>query len=136
MTKQGRMAGAQKQELVDAIAEKAGITKGNARAAIKAVQDSILELLEKRGKIQLAKFGVFSMRETAARTGRNPATGEPIAIPAGYRIGFKVSKSWKVGMMVRKQAREQKAAKAAAGASRTTTQAKAKPAARKNWKKR
>ncbi len=139
MTKQAGAAGAQKQELVDAVAEKAGITKGNARAAIKAVQDSILELLEKRGRIQLAKFGIFAMKKTAARMGRNPATGEPIAIPAGYRIGFKVSKSWKDGMMVRKQAREQKAAKAAAGASRTdkpATQAKAKPAARKNWQKR
>ncbi len=132
MTKQAEAAETQKQELVDAVAEKAGITKGNARVAIRAVRDSVMELLEKSGKVQLAKFGVFSIRETAARTGRNPATGEPIAIPAGYRIGFKASKSWKGSIMARKQ----KAAKATAGAShKPATQAKAKPAAGKHGKK-
>ena len=129
MTKQGRMVGARKQELVDAVAEKAGITKANAQTAIKSVQDSLLDLLEQSGRIQLAKFGVFSMKKTAARTGRNPATGQPITIPAGYRIGFKVSKTWKDSMMLRKRSQEQKAAKPAA-------KAKAKPAAGKNWKKR
>ena len=129
MTKQGRMVGARKQELVDAVAEKAGITKANAQTAIKSVQDSLLDLLEQSGRIQLAKFGVFSMKKTAARTGRNPATGQPITIPAGYRIGFKVSKTWKDSMMLRKRSQEQKAAKPAA-------KAKAKPATGKNWKKR
>ena len=129
MTKQGRMAGARKQELVDAVAEKAGITKANAQTAIKSVQDSLLDLLEQSGWIQLAKFGIFKMTRTKARQGRNPATGQPITIPAGYRIGFKVSKTWKDSMMLRKRSQEQKAAKPAA-------KAKAKPAAGKNWKKR
>ena len=129
MTKQGRMVGARKQELVDAVAEKAGITKANAQTAIKSVQDSLLDLLEQSGRIQLAKFGIFTMKKTAARMGRNPATGQPIKIPAGYRIGFKVSKTWKDSMMLRKRSQEQKAAKPAA-------KAKAKPAAGKNWKKR
>ena len=129
MTKQGRMVGARKQELVDAVAEKAGITKANAQTAIKSVQDSLLDLLEQSGRIQLAKFGIFKMTRTKARHGRNPATGQPITIPAGYRIGFKVSKTWKDSMMLRKRSQEQKTAKPAA-------KAKAKPAARKNWKKR
>ncbi len=129
MTKKGRFAGARKQELVDSVAEKAGITKENAKMAIKSVQDSLLDLLEQSGRIQLAKFGIFAMKKTAARMGRNPATGQPIKIPAGYRIGFKVSKTWKDSMMLRKRAQEEKAAKPAA-------KAKAKPAAGKNWKKR
>ena len=129
MTKKGRFAGARKQELVDSVAEKAGITKENAKMAIKSVQDSLLDLLEQSGRIQLAKFGIFAMKKTAARMGRNPATGQPIKIPAGYRIGFKVSKTWKDSMMLRKRSQEQKAAKPAA-------KAKAKPAAGKNWKKR
>ena len=129
MTKKGRFAGARKQELIDAVAEKAGITKENAKTAIKSVQDSLLDLLEQSGRIQLAKFGIFAMKKTAARMGRNPATGQPIKIPAGYRIGFKVSKTWKDSMMLRKRSQEQKAAKPAA-------KAKAKPAAGKNWKKR
>jgi hypothetical protein len=79
------------------------------------------------------------MKKTAARMGRNPATGQPIKIPAGYRIGFKVSKTWKDSMMLRKRAQEEKAAKPAVTDARATSPAaksKAKPAARKNWKKR
>jgi len=79
------------------------------------------------------------MKKTAARMGRNPATGQPIKIPAGYRIGFKVSKTWKDSMMLRKRAQEEKAAKPAvtdARATRPAAKSKAKPAARKNWKKR
>ncbi len=139
MTKKGRFAGARKQELVDAVAEKAGITKENAKMAIKSVQDSLLDLLEQSGRIQLAKFGIFAMKKNAARMGRNPATGQPIKIPAGYRIGFKVSKTWKDSMMLRKRAQEEKAAKPAVTDARATSPAaksKAKPAARKNWKKR
>ena len=139
MTKKGRFAGARKQELIDAVAEKAGITKENAKTAIKSVQDSLLDLLEQSGRIQLAKFGIFKMTRTKARQGRNPATGQPITIPAGYRIGFKVSKTWKDSMMLRKRAQEQKAAKPAATdtrAAKPAAKAKAKPAAGKNWKKR
>ena len=139
MTKQGRMVGARKQELVDAVAEKAGITKANAQTAIKSVQDSLLDLLEQSGRIQLAKFGIFKMTRTKARQGRNPATGQPITIPAGYRIGFKVSKTWKDSMMLRKRAQEEKAAKPAATEARATRPAaksKAKSTARKSWKKR
>ncbi len=139
MTKKGRFAGARKQELVDSVAEKAGITKENAKMAIKSVQDSLLDLLEQSGRIQLAKFGIFAMKKTAARMGRNPATGQPIKIPAGYRIGFKVSKTWKDSMMLRKRAQEEKAAKPSttdARATRPAAKSKAKPAARKNWKKR
>jgi nucleoid DNA-binding protein len=133
------MVGAKKQELVDAVAEKAGITKENAQTAIKSVQDGILDLLERSGRMQLAKFGIFKMSKTKARQGRNPATGQPIAIPAGYRIGFKVSKTWKDSMMLRKRAQDQKTAKAGAQNAKATkpaAKAPAKPAAKKNWKKR
>ena len=139
MTKKGRFAGARKQELVDSVAEKAGITKENAKVAIKSVQDSLLDLLEQSGRIQLAKFGIFTMKKTAARMGRNPATGQPIKIPAGYRIGFKVSKTWKDSMMLRKRAQEEKAAKPTASdarAAKPAAKGKARPAAGKNWKKR
>ena len=58
---------------------------------------------------------------------------------SGYRIGFKVSKTWKDSMMLRKRAQEEKAAKPSttdARATRPAAKSKAKPAARKNWKKR
>jgi len=139
MTKKGRFVGARKQDLVDAVAAKADITKENAQMAIKAVQDSLLDLLEQSGRIQLAKFGIFKMARTKARMGRNPATGQPLKIPAGYRIGFKVSKTWKDGMMLRKRAQEEKAAKPVVTDARVTkpaAKAAAKQAAKKNWKKR
>ena len=139
MTKKGRFVGARKQELVDAVAAKADITKENAQTAIKAVQDSLLDLLERNGKMQLAKFGIFKMTKTKARQGRNPATGQPLKIPAGYRIGFKVSKTWKDSMMLRKRAQEEKTAKPVATDARATkpaAKASTKPAAKKNWKKR
>jgi len=131
--------GARKQELVDSVAEKAGITKENAKTVIKSVQDSLLDLLEQSGRMQLAKFGIFKMVRTKARMGRNPATGQPLKIPAGYRIGFKVSKTWKDSMMLRKRAQEEKVAKPSVTDARATSPAaksKAKPAVRKNWKKR
>lgn len=137
MMKKGKSVGAHKQELVDAVAAKAGITKENASTAIKSVSDGILELLERNGSIQLAKFGIFKMSKTAERQGHNPATGQPITIPAGYRISFKVSKTWKDSMMQRKRAKDQRATKNQVHEVRTPKPAaKAKPAAKKNWKKR
>jgi len=128
MTKKGRSVGAGRQDLVDAVSERAGITKANAQTAVKSVQDGILQLLQQSGKLQLMKFGSFTLRKTKQRQGRNPATGQPITIPPGYKIGFKVSKTWKDSMMARNRAQDAKATKPAAKAA-------AKPA-KKNWKKR
>ncbi|HQG81536.1 MAG TPA: HU family DNA-binding protein [Smithellaceae bacterium] len=139
MMKKGRMAGAGRKNLVDAVAEKTGITKENAGVAVKAVQESVMDLLQQSGKLQLMKFGSFTLRKTKQRQGRNPATGQPITIPAGYRIGFKVSKTWKDSMMLRKRAQEEKAAKPTASdarAAKPAAKGKARPAAGKNWKKR
>jgi DNA-binding protein HU-beta len=129
MVKKGRMAGAGMQDLVSAVAAKTGIMKENARTAIKAVREGILDLLKQSNRVQICMFGSFSMKKTAERQGRNPATGAAITIPAGYRFGFKFSKSWKDSMMPKNKAQAQKSVKPAA-------KAKAKPTARKGWKKR
>ena len=128
MVKKGRMVGVGMQDLVSAVAAKAGITKENAHVAIKAVREGISDLLKQSGRVQISMFGSFSMKQTAARQGRNPATGEVIDIPAGRRIGFKVSKTWK-DSIAPKQVEAEKKRKPAA-------KAKAKPAAKKGWKKR
>jgi len=128
MVKKGRMVGVGMQDLVSAVAAKAGITKENAHVAIKAVREGISDLLKQSGRVQISMFGSFSMKQTAARQGRNPATGEVIDIPAGRRIGFKVSKTWK-DSIAPKQVEAEKKPKPAA-------KAKAKPAAKKGWKKR
>ena len=78
-----------KSELASAIAAKADLTKSDAEAALNALQEV---LIESRGKGEAVKVtGLLSVErvERAARTGRNPRTGEEIQIPAGY--GVKIS---------------------------------------------
>ncbi len=70
-----------KTELVAEISEKAGLTKRDAEAAVKAIVDSVTEALAKGDKVQLVGFGTFEVREHAARTGRNPRTGGTMEIP-------------------------------------------------------
>lgn len=84
-----------KKELVDVIASKTEMTKKDSEAALSAVVESIKEALIKGDDIRLVGFGTFSVKETAARTGRNPKTGEEIKIPAGKRVAFKASKELK-----------------------------------------
>ena len=71
-----------KTELVAAMAEKAGLSKKDAEAALKAFTDAVAEELKKGGKIQLVGFGTFEVSERAAREGRNPQTGAPMKIAA------------------------------------------------------
>ncbi|WP_430817223.1 HU family DNA-binding protein [Carboxylicivirga sp. RSCT41] len=82
-----------KQELVSAIAEKAGITKADAEKAINAFVETTKETLAKKESIQLIGFGTFSVSERSARTGRNPQTGKEIHIAAKNVAKFKAGKA-------------------------------------------
>ena len=84
-----------KAELVAAIAEKAGISKKDAEASVKAFTDVVAEELKKGEKIQLVGFGTFEVSERAARTGRNPQTGEEMTIAASKAPKFKAGKALK-----------------------------------------
>ena len=84
-----------KTELIAAVAEKAGLTKKDADAAVAAVFASITDELKKDGKVQLIGFGTFEVKKRAERTGRNPATGENITIPAAKLPVFKAGKGLK-----------------------------------------
>ena len=77
-----------KAELVAAIADKAELSKKDADAALKAFTDVVAEELRKGEKIQLVGFGTFEVSERAARTGRNPQTGEEMTIPASKAPKF------------------------------------------------
>ena len=81
-----------KSDLVDAIAGRAGVPKSQAQNIVEDVLELIAEGLTKGDKIDLRGFGTFSVRDSAARTGRNPQTGEPIQIPARKQPGFKPGK--------------------------------------------
>ena len=84
-----------KTELVKKIAEKAEISKKDAEAAVKAFTDVVAEELKKGEKIQLVGFGTFEVSERAARTGRNPRSGEEMTIPASKAPKFKAGKALK-----------------------------------------
>jgi DNA-binding protein HU-beta len=84
-----------KAELVSSVAERSGLSKKDAGAALEAVLDSITAALAAGDKVQLVGFGTFEVRERAARTGRNPQTGEDIAIAARSVPVFKPGKALK-----------------------------------------
>ena len=84
-----------KTELIAAVAEKTGLSKKDSDAAVNAVLNTITETLKADEKIQLVGFGSFETKKRAARTGRNPSTGEPMDIPAARLPAFKAGKALK-----------------------------------------
>ncbi|WP_153717409.1 HU family DNA-binding protein [Eikenella corrodens] len=84
-----------KQDLIKDIAERGEFTKADADAALKAVQGAIAAALTRGDKITLPGFGTFKVVETAARTGRNPQTGEPVEIPAKRKVKFNPTQALK-----------------------------------------
>lgn len=84
-----------KSELIDAIAASADISKAAAGRALDAVTDSITDALKKGDQVALVGFGTFVVKERAARTGRNPQTGQPIEISAAKIPSFKAGKALK-----------------------------------------
>ena len=84
-----------KSELVASIAEKTGLTKKAAEGALAAVICSVESALVKGDKVQLIGFGTFGIKKRAARTGRNPATGKAIKIPASKVVSFAPSSALK-----------------------------------------
>lgn len=84
-----------KQELVAGIAEKAECTKKDAVKYLDATIETISETLARGEKISLVGFGTFDVVERAARTGRNPQTGEEIVIPTSKAPKFKPGKALK-----------------------------------------
>ena len=84
-----------KSDLVDAIADSAGLSKADAGRALDALVDTITGALKSGDGVSLVGFGTFSVRDRAARTGRNPRTGETIQIKASNVPGFKAGKGLK-----------------------------------------
>lgn len=84
-----------KSDLIDAIASAADIPKAAAGRALDATLDTVSETLTNGEQVVLVGFGTFSVKERAARTGRNPRTGDPIDIPAARIPSFKAGKALK-----------------------------------------
>ena len=84
-----------KTELINAVAEKADLSKKDAEAAITAMVDAITEALAQEEKVQLVGFGSFEVKTRAARVGRNPKTGEEIPLAEAKLPVFKAGKALK-----------------------------------------
>lgn len=84
-----------KSELVDYVAEATGATKKDSKVIIDAVFEGVKSGLVEDGKVQLVGFGTFEAKEQAARTARNPQTGEPIEVPAKTVPKFRPSSALK-----------------------------------------
>ena len=84
-----------KGQLIEQVAAEMGETKAAASRAVDAVITSITSGIKADESVTIVGFGTFSRKERAARTGRNPATGEPMQIRASTTVGFRASSSLK-----------------------------------------
>ncbi|MGJ3258817.1 MAG: HU family DNA-binding protein [Rhodospirillales bacterium] len=84
-----------KNDLVAAVSDSAGLTKADAAKAVDAVFDNISSALKGGSEVRLVGFGTFSVVNRKATTGRNPRTGETIQIPASKQPKFKAGKGLK-----------------------------------------
>ena len=84
-----------KDDFADLVAGATGCTKSSAREAVDGIFDSIVKSCKKGDEVQIPGFGKFSVRQRAARMGRNPQTGEQIKIKASKSVGFKPATAFK-----------------------------------------
>ena len=84
-----------KAELREAIQKSLECSAANAERAANCVFEAIQEGLQRDGTVQIMGFGTFQVKNRAARTGRNPTTGEPIQIPASRTVSFRPGKALK-----------------------------------------
>lgn len=84
-----------KSELIDAIANAADISKADSGRALDATISAVTKALKKGDQVTLVGFGTFLVRKRAARTGRNPRTGDTIKIKASKIPSFKAGKALK-----------------------------------------
>ena len=86
------MAKLMKSDVVNSVAEKTGLSKKDANAAVDAMSATIIDALSNGDSVGLIGFGTFETKTRSARTGRNPQTGEPLDIPEKTVPVFKAGK--------------------------------------------
>ncbi len=84
-----------KGDLIDSVADEAGLSKADAGRAVDALISAVTGTLKGGGQVSLVGFGTFAVKARAARMGRNPRTGEAIQIKASNVPGFKAGKALK-----------------------------------------
>ena len=78
-----------KKEIVKQIADKVGLTQVETKEVVQSTFDAIIDAIASKGRIELRNFGVFEVKQRAARKARNPRTGEPVEVPPKKVVVFK-----------------------------------------------
>ena len=81
-----------KLEMVAQIAQRTGVEQQQVKAVVQHTLDQIVDVIATQGRLELREFGVFEVRDTPPRIGRNPRTGAPVDVPAGKRVRFKAGR--------------------------------------------
>ena len=84
-----------KNDLIDAVSERTGLARSDAARAVEALLGAVTDALKAGDTVALSGFGSFVAKTRAARTGRNPRTGETLSIPASRAPAFKAGKALK-----------------------------------------
>ena len=84
-----------KTDLVNVVSNDTGVSKKDVDAVVASTVNAIIEALKAGDKVQLLGFGTFEVKDVAAKTGRNPQTGDPIEIAACKKPSFSASKALK-----------------------------------------
>ena len=100
-----------KAELVDHVASATGFAKKDAEAAVEATLDAVVTAIKGGGEVSIFGFGKFSQKANAARTGRNPQTGEAIKIAASNSVRFAPAAAFKQALNAPKAAKKPAAKK-------------------------
>lgn len=87
-----------KSELSKKLAEKVGMNKSEAVTCVDEVFATIRETIESGEDVHIYGFGTLKLKLTAAKTGRNPKTGEPVQIPARRKVAYKMAKDFKAAL--------------------------------------
>ena len=92
------MATITKKELVDKIAEKTDVKQSTVKTIVQQFLDEISSELSKNNRLEFRDFGIFEVKERAARISQNPKTLEPVEVPAKRTVKFKMGRLMKEGM--------------------------------------
>ena len=112
-----------KKEIVKTISEEIGLTQLKTKEIVQKTFDAIVETLVEDGRIELRNFGVFEVKQRAARKARNPRTGQRVDVPEKFVVTFKPGKEMEEKVrQLEQEAAERAAAAAAAQANAQPTQ--------------
>jgi DNA-binding protein HU-beta len=120
-----------KAELVEKVRSTAQLSKSQAESAVDEVLQSVIGAVKSGERVSIFGFGTFNPTSRAARTGRNPQTGEPVKIGASKSVRFAPAAAFKSALNAKRAGKKAAPAKAAARPSKATTKATGKATGRK-----